>query len=325
MLSFAVGVAAAQPKREVNREANMRFVQMDADRDGVISRQEWKGSAQSFRVHDWDGDGVLSQYEVRIGAKRAVRKDTPGTFEGWDREYEYTDWTEAGFQRLDRNRDGRVTRDEFPFARAGFNRADHNRDGSVSKAEFLGGEDQAEDDDREDSFSNLDVNRDNRVDRGEWHGTRARFDVLDGDNNEFLTPAEFVGSVDPPPDLFASVDSNRDGGIVSSEWHWDKASFDARDINRDGRITRDELAQTGGGATPAQSAAHKAGYTRGLTDGRTAGEQDRTRGWGWNLEGRDELERADLGYDTRMNARVEYQAGYRDGFRQGYRGGYERR
>ena len=41
---------------------------MDANRDGAISRDEWRGSDQSFRVHDWNGDGVLSGGEVRVGA-----------------------------------------------------------------------------------------------------------------------------------------------------------------------------------------------------------------------------------------------------------------
>lgn len=322
---LTLGSAQAQTNKDINHQANMRFAQMDTNHDGAISRREWKGSPQSFRVHDWDDDGVLSREEVRIGARRAARSGDPNPFEGWDREYEYTNWTDAGFRRLDANRDGRVTRDEFPFARAGFNRADHNRDGALSHGEFLGGEDPAEDDDRDDSFWNLDYNHDNRVDRAEWHGTRARFDALDTNRNGFLTQAEFAGSEEAPPDLFASVDTNHDDGIVWSEWHWDKISFDARDVNHDGRITRDELNRTGGGATPAQSAAHKTGYDRGFADGRAAGQQDRSRGWGWNLEGRAELERADFGYDNRMNARIEYQTGYRDGFRRGYREGYERR
>ncbi|MBA3270790.1 MAG: hypothetical protein H0T71_09775 [Acidobacteria bacterium] len=328
-VALSCGLAAAslqaQAPKEVNREANMRFAQMDANRDDVISRAEWKGSAQSFRVHDWDNDGVLSREEVRVGARRVARGGDPTPFEGWDREYDYTNWTEAGFERLDLNRDSRISREEFPFARAGFNRADHNRDGALSRAEFLGGEDPAEDDDRDDSFWNLDHNHDNRVDRVEWHGSRARFDALDTNNNGVLTPAEFAGSDDAPPDLFNSVDTNRDNAIVWTEWHWDKASFDARDVNRDGRITREELNRTGGGATAAQNTAHKAGYNRGLTDGRTAGQQDRTRGWGWTLDGREELERADAGYENRINGLVEYQTGYRDGFRQGYREGYERR
>jgi Ca2+-binding EF-hand superfamily protein len=320
---FPAGGWAGQ-SRERDRELNIRFAQMDLNRDGVIDRKEWRGSAQSFRVHDWNGDGVLSNEEVRVGARRAERAGQPGPFDGWDREYEFTDWTQRGFERLDRNRDGRISRQEFPFERASFNRADHNRDGVLSRGEFLGGDDPNQDDDREDPFWNLDVNRDNRVDEMEWHGTRARFQALDDNRDGYLTPSELAGTAEPPPDLFASVDRNKDGAVTRDEWYWDDASFKVRDVNGDGRISRDEVNRTGG-TTPAQVQAHKMGFDRGLSDGRTAGQQDRERNWGWNLEGRLELERADFGYRNEMNARAEYQAGYRSGFRQGYREGYERR
>ena len=319
----AIAQADRQPNREVTREANMRFAAMDGNRDGVIQRREWRGSAQSFRVHDWDGDGVLSREEVRVGARRAARDGGPGVFDSWEREYEFSDWTERGFTRLDSNRDGRIARDEFPFDITAFNRADHNRDGTLSRGEFLGGEDPNEDDDRDDGFWNLDVNRDNRVDRREWHGSRARFDALDDNRDGVLSLAEMRGTADAPPDLFSSVDRNRDGSVTKDEWYWDDASFTARDLNRDGRISRDEVKRSGG-TTAAQQQAHGAGHERGLADGRKAGQQDRARGWGWNLEGRAELERADFGYNNQMNARAEYQAGYRDGFRTGYREGWER-
>src|SRR5438477_8532308 len=38
----------------------IRFQDMDRNHDGIITRDEWRGSDQSFRMHDWNGDGVLS-------------------------------------------------------------------------------------------------------------------------------------------------------------------------------------------------------------------------------------------------------------------------
>jgi Ca2+-binding EF-hand superfamily protein len=300
----------------------MRFAEMDRDGDGVISRSEWRGTAQSFSVHDWNDDGVLSLEEVQRGARRPAREAAPDDFEGWDREYAFSDWTPRGFTRLDHNGDNRISRAEWHFDCETFNRADHNRDGILTRQEFLGGDDPNEDDDRDDSFWNLDFNNDNRITKDEWHGSRARFDALDTDRNGALTRAEFAGTLEPPPDLFASVDVNNDGNITWDEWHWSRGSFDERDPNRDGRITRNEIARTGGGPTATQTQAHKAGFDRGLADGRRAGRQDFQNRQGWSVEGRPEMQSADAGYDQRMNARVEYQAGYRDGFRRGYREGY---
>src|SRR5688572_14354219 len=35
----------------------MRFPEMDQNRDGIISRAEWRGNAQAFDNHDWNSDG----------------------------------------------------------------------------------------------------------------------------------------------------------------------------------------------------------------------------------------------------------------------------
>lgn len=42
-----------------------RIRDMDTDRDGVVTRAEWRGSARGFRDQDINGDGVLSGAEVR--------------------------------------------------------------------------------------------------------------------------------------------------------------------------------------------------------------------------------------------------------------------
>ena len=94
-----------------------------------------------------------------------------------------------------------------------------------------------------------------------------------------------------------------------------------RDANRDGRLTRDEFV----GIAGTRTSAFRAGYDRGLTEGRAAGREDRARNQGWDLEGQRELVQADSGYQASMGPREEYQAGYREGFRRGYREGWDQR
>jgi Ca2+-binding EF-hand superfamily protein len=313
MLVIAGGqIVSAQRGRAI------RFQGMDRDNDGRITRAEWTGSDQSFRVHDWNDDGVLSGDEVRPGARRGQRQMPEPDFDTPDREYPFDDWTVRGFNRIDHNRDNRITADEWHFDRESFRRADHNRDGVITRREFLN-EDLEQDDDREDRFAYLDVNRDNRISRDEWHGTLAAFDRLDDNRDGVLTRAEVSGT-EPPPDLFTSVDVNRNGTIARDGWHWSAASFDRLDTNRDGRLTREEFSGTGPAATRSQ--AYQAGHDRGLIEGRAAGREDRERNQGWDLEGQRELEQADSGYDARMGPRDDYQAGYREAFRVGYREGF---
>lgn len=314
---MALSLVAVPTAAQDRPQRAIRFAAMDEDRDGVITRQEWRGSARSFDVHDWNKDGVLSGDEVRTGARRPNPRE-PDPFDSDQREYEFTDWTARGFTTLDHDRNGRVTRDEWHFALEGFRRADHNGDGWLSRTEFLGG-DPATDDDREDRFEFLDVNNDGRVARAEWHGTAERFAALDDNRDGVLTRAEMRGGNEPPPDLFTSVDINRNNLITRDEWHWSRASFDERDANRDGRLSRSEF---GSAAPESRSGAWRQGHDRGLVEGRQAGKEDKQNRVGWDLEGQRELEGADSGYQASFGPRAEYQAGYREGFRRGYREGF---
>ena len=327
MVSHVLGVALALTVTagqiaDAQQGQAMRFQGMDRNNDGRITRQEWNGSDQSFKVHDWNGDGVLSGDEVRPGGRRAARQNRADDFDDIDREYQFSDWTVRGFTGLDHNRDGNITAEEWHFDREGFRRADHNRDGAISRSEFLNEDAQDEDDDREDRFVDLDANRDNRVSRDEWHGTRTSFDLLDDNRDGVLTRIEVFGT-EAPPDLFASVDVNRNGTIARDEWHWSQGSFNRLDRNRDGRLSREEYAGSVVGTTGVTgSQAYQAGHARGLVEGRAAGREDRVRNQGWDLEGQRELEQADSGYEARMGVRADYQTGYREAFRIGYREGF---
>ena len=234
----------------------MRVAAMDVNNDRRISREEWRGSDTSFKVHDWNGDGVLSGDEVRLGAQRRTRVEED--FEP-DR-LTLRDWSPSRFSSIDRNRDGRITRAEWLYDMEGFLRADRNRDNVLTRAEFLGGD---IDDDREDTFADLDQDGDGRVERNEWHGSREAFEWMDRNNDGVLSRAEVADEQTPAErDLFASIDTNRSGRIERNEWHWSPVSFNGRDRNNDGVLSREEL-----GSTTTESAA--AGTNPVGTAGRT--------------------------------------------------------
>jgi hypothetical protein len=142
-----------------------------------------------------------------------------------------------------------------------------------------------------------------------------------------------------PRARFNEMDANHDGVITRSEWRGSDDDFRAYDLNGDGTLSWHELSPGASAsrhtdqqqaparqqpATHSSQAGHptsrafEAGHQRGLQEGRSAGQQDNNRGR-WDLDGQQELERADSGYREDLGAREEYQAGYREGFMTAYR------
>ena len=244
-LTSFISLALAAP---LFAQTRMRFEAMDQNRDGVISKTEWRGSPRSFQNHDWNNDGQLSGDEVRVGAQRSTAGDQadhiPSRFE------RNLNWTEAGFNSLDHDRDGRVSVNEWHYDRETFRRVDRNRDNALDKNEFLGLD---YDDDRVDSFDDIDFNNNGRVERSEWHGGEAAFNSLDANRDGVLSRFEVVGGTDWTNDTwdqFVNLDFNRNGSLSRDEWHWSAATFNRRDLNRDGMLSRREFEATGGEAGP---------------------------------------------------------------------------
>ena len=246
-LSLAPGaVTSAEAQAETKPVSKYRFQALDKNRDGRITRDEWDGNKRSFDNHDWNGDGILSGNEVRPGAQRntELADHNPNARE------RNLNWTQANFTALDHNRDGRLSANEWHYDLATFRRIDRDRNDSISQAEFVG---EGVDDDRDETFDDLDWNNDGRVTRAEWHGGAADFNWLDRNNDGVLTRFEMQGneaSFDTW-DQFTNLDYDRNGTLNRAEWHWSNASFTARDRNRDGVISKQEFDAAGG--TPANT------------------------------------------------------------------------
>lgn len=269
LLGLPAMLSAGEPRQRAQerRPAETRFQAMDTNRDGAISRSEWRGSDQSFQRHDWNGDRVLSGNEIRVGAPREFGEEG----DDYDQSRpEFRNWTERGFTNLDRNQDGRIARAEWFYDREGFIRADRNGDNALSREEFLSGD---VDVDREDRFEYLDANRNGRIERTEWHASRDAFTWLDRNRDGVLSRAEVVGDDAPQADLFAGLDANNDGTITTGEWQWSRGSFARQDRNGDGQLTRAEL-------TNAElSAAGATGTTGTVAANGRAVAVDGSRGW----------------------------------------------
>ena len=102
-----------------------RFRTMDTNNDGVISRTEWNGSRQSFETHDWNNDDVLSGDEVNEATARRGRTAD-------DEAYDMMD----SFDYMDVNNNGRIDAREWHGTVAAFNRLDRNGDNVLTREEM---------------------------------------------------------------------------------------------------------------------------------------------------------------------------------------------
>lgn len=245
------GIDAQGNGRGQNRQAQIRFNGMDRNGDRMIQREEWQGSTRAFSIQDWNGDGVLSGQEVRVGAQR----DT--NWEAADHEPARAErnlsWSASAFTNLDHNRDGRLTTSEWHYDLETFNRVDRNRNKSISRAEFLGNN---QEDGRDTNFDDLDANNNGRVERTEWYFSNAAFASMDRNRDGTLSRFEVVGGQSTNGDSydqFSSLDVDRSGTLARREWHWSAASFTQRDLDKNGVLSQREFETMGG--PPAGNAA----------------------------------------------------------------------
>jgi Ca2+-binding EF-hand superfamily protein len=135
--SSPIGSADAEkPKKpaedpEVERVVADLLQRFDTNKDGKISKDEAKGKlAESFDRFDTDKDGFLDKDELRrVAAFMVAQRGRPGGPAGAP---------SADFDDLDRNADGRLTREELkgtPYLEH-FDEIDTNKDGKIDKKEF---------------------------------------------------------------------------------------------------------------------------------------------------------------------------------------------
>jgi Ca2+-binding EF-hand superfamily protein len=153
----------------------MLYADLDRNHDGVIARREWRGNAASFRLRDWNGDGVLSGDEVRPDAVPPANAT------------QYRDYSMPAndrFSYLDVNNNGSVERNEWDGSLDAFYRLDRNNDGRLSRAEMgvaVSGS----------SFATMDTNNDGRITLGEWPYSHRTFDQQDANGDGVISPQEF--------------------------------------------------------------------------------------------------------------------------------------
>jgi len=163
------------------------------------------------------------------------------------------------FEAMDTNRDRQISRDEWQGSARSFEVHDWNRDGVLSGPEVRIGAQRTTNMEEPDhnpgrfernlnwtaaNFAALDHNRDGRIMANEWHFDLETFRRVDDNRDNAISRAEFLGADDDDDrgDNFDDLDYNNNGLVERGEWHGSNASFTALDKNRDGRLSRFEVA-----------------------------------------------------------------------------------
>jgi Ca2+-binding EF-hand superfamily protein len=147
---------------------------------------------------------------------------------------------------MDKNRDGKVTRQEWTASSNSFEARDWNNNGVLEGDELRVGykgkpkKELSFEEAIRMRFEEIDVNNDNILSTWEWPADRKSFDQLDDNGDRTLTRIEFHDRRQEAPDAFTTLDNNRDGVLSKKEAKLDKQNFEWLDDNRDGKITRNE-------------------------------------------------------------------------------------
>ncbi|MGI8783124.1 MAG: EF-hand domain-containing protein [Acidobacteriota bacterium] len=167
---------AEKPKRGADAHTVKQFLAlMDQDRDGQISRKEFKGPSLAFRRIDRDRDGSLNAEELKE-MRRGPNYQGPL----------------ARFLSIDKDGDGRLSRVELtgPAARIDFFSADLDKDGTLTMEEIHEYHIRERSLQIEEFISRNDTNRDGRVTRQEFGGEARQFDLMDADMDAVITRAD---------------------------------------------------------------------------------------------------------------------------------------
>ncbi|HET6373489.1 MAG TPA: EF-hand domain-containing protein [Candidatus Polarisedimenticolia bacterium] len=218
------------------------FAAVDSNRDGIVSRSEWRWSSDEFDRLDYNPhDGALTRQEylsqrgTGVNADPYITSNRQGTTES-----EASD-RNARFRHLDRNGDGKIARAEWDGNGKSFEQLDANNNGELSRDELSRttvAESKA-------LFNRFDQNKNGTLSKTEWRGDAQSFARLDQDNDGKVGRGEFAKRYRALEQRFGELDRDHSGILSREEWRGQNKAFERLDDNRDDQISFEEFVGVG--------------------------------------------------------------------------------
>jgi len=114
------------PDRQKREKRGGGYIQhFDRDKDGKVSREEYRGSDTAFDNWDKNNDGYIDENEAHKGPMpdRRKREKRGGGY----------------IQHFDKDKDGKLSKEEYPGSDSSFNNRDENNDGYIDSNEIKKG------------------------------------------------------------------------------------------------------------------------------------------------------------------------------------------
>lgn len=237
------------------------FDRLDANHDGRIDAEEFKGPDEAFARMDKNGDGGITRDE--LAGEPAPGQGQEGFRGGAAGQADPARRWQGMLQRFDQNKDGQLSAEELHGREQVLRFLDANNDGVVTEDEAVqagnrrGQGGQMDPAQRwQQLLENCDADDDGKISTEEWPARPEMFQRLDRDGDGLLVQDELGqrpgapdGGARPdridPEQLMERRDADGDGRLSREEWPLGDEAFERLDANGDGFLSAEELQNLG--------------------------------------------------------------------------------